>query len=136
MFEDNTGGWSMTRTVLAFITLTVMLTWAVSCYRAKSIQPIPDNAVMLIIGFGGVKAVQRFGEKGADYSVNVDATTVGTPPPQVAPQPVIIYQQPPPPPAPTLPTIPQKIPISLTADGTPVFPPTPQVDNNGAVTIP
>ena len=115
MFEDNAGGFSSTRVYLGFIILISMFTWSWACYQKKDVVPFPDNMVMLIVGFGGVKAVQRFGEK--DYSVNMDpGIALPTPPTQVIYPPIQPHSQPYYPPVTTI-TIPPTQPQPVAPNG-------------------
>ena len=40
-----------------------MANWTWACYNKHDIVPLPENAVSLVVAFGGAKVVQRFGEK-------------------------------------------------------------------------
>lgn len=75
VFEDNSGGFSMVRLCLLLIVLTFLWNWSFVIYHKKDFVVPPENVVQLIIGFGAVKAVQRFGEKSENNS--------STPPPTV-----------------------------------------------------
>ncbi len=63
MFEGLSGKLSIMRVCLALIVAMTMANWTWACYQKKDIVPLPANVVELVVGFAGVKAVQRFGEK-------------------------------------------------------------------------
>lgn len=66
MFEDSSGGFSSMRIMFVFTTVAVIVTWIVACFLTTPVTllTIPKEAVGLILGFGGVKAFQRFAENG------------------------------------------------------------------------
>jgi len=79
MFEDNSGGFSSMRLVFVFTTIFFLSIWGLVCYESKKIESFPKEGVTLILGLGGIKMAQRYGEKG-EY----DATINQDPPPKTS----------------------------------------------------
>jgi hypothetical protein len=62
-FEDNAGGFSMMRLAFLLTVLAVLANWSYVVFLKGELIDFPQGAVALLVGFGGVKTVQRFGEK-------------------------------------------------------------------------
>jgi len=76
MFEDNSGGFSSTRFIFVFTTIFFLSVWGLVCYESKKMETFPKEGTTLILGLGGIKMAQRYGEKGdLDTTVNQDKVT-------------------------------------------------------------
>ena len=64
--EDNSGGLSAMRLAFLTWTLGVFLLWMMISIQTRALQPLPDSLIITMIGFSGMKAVQRFGEKSVE----------------------------------------------------------------------
>jgi hypothetical protein len=62
LLEDNSGGFSTLRLCLLVVVVFVMVAWAYVCWHKGELVALPDNILALVLGFAGVKAVQRIGE--------------------------------------------------------------------------
>lgn len=62
VLQDQDGGYSMIRLVLAAWTLGVLAVWIYSSLLLKTLAPIPDMVVVLLSALTTGKVVQRFGE--------------------------------------------------------------------------
>jgi hypothetical protein len=63
LIQDNSGGLSSMRVAFLTTIVTVLVAWSYVTFKNVELQALPDNITMLVIGMGGVKAVQRMGEK-------------------------------------------------------------------------
>jgi hypothetical protein len=63
ILEDNAGGFSATRLAFLLTVLAVLVNWSYVIFLKGEMIDLPQGAVALLVGIGGVKAVQRFGEK-------------------------------------------------------------------------
>lgn len=79
LIKGNNGKLSAMR--LGFLTalLFVLLNWTYVNFTKKELLPIPENAVTLIIGLAGAKAVQRFGEKPPTEAPSIIEDSTKTP---------------------------------------------------------
>ena len=59
LFKDNSGQWSMTRALSAFIVVDVMITWTVTCIASGAMQDFTVNQVALIGTSIGLKVLQK-----------------------------------------------------------------------------
>ena len=75
LLEDNSGGLSAMRVAFLTVVLVTMFNWTFTCINKKELVPMDTNMVTLVIGLGGVKAVQRFGEKPADSTTPPTTTS-------------------------------------------------------------
>lgn len=84
VFEDNAGGFSSIRVLLFVVTLTFLVNWTGAYWTAfvtdKPLPGFPTEAIALITTLGGIKMVQRYGEK-PEPTPTVTVNTF-TPPPQ------------------------------------------------------
>lgn len=62
MFKGNSGKISAMRVGFLVTLLVVLLNWSYVNYTTKTINPVPENMVMLVVGLAGAKVTQRFAE--------------------------------------------------------------------------
>ena len=60
--QEKNGKYSAARLGFLLTLLLVMGTWTYTSFKKTELQPVPDSLVTLVIGVGGLKTVQRFGE--------------------------------------------------------------------------
>ncbi len=78
IFEDATGKLSSIRVAFLVVVFMTMFNWTFISIKKGEMIPLDTNLVTFIVGLGGVKAVQRFGEKGNITEVVLGETTTTT----------------------------------------------------------
>jgi len=78
LLEDGAGGTSSMRFGFLLTIIIVMLGWGYISYKKTELQTLPDNVLMLVLGFAGIKAGQRFVEV-KDRELSPDDSTTEKP---------------------------------------------------------
>ena len=85
VFEDNSGGFSSIRVLLFVVTFTFLINWTGAYWTAfvmdKPLPGFPTEAIALITTLGGIKMVQRYGEKPESEPPPTVTVNTFTPPP-------------------------------------------------------
>lgn len=74
ILEDNSGGFSSSRVMALLWSVGVFIVWAVGSFMViyttagtatpiTTLMTLPGEIVTIVLGFAGLKVVQRFGEK-------------------------------------------------------------------------
>lgn len=61
--EDNSGGLSSLRLSMLLWSIGALIVWVYLSMLNKTISPIPESVIILILGITSTKSIQRFGEK-------------------------------------------------------------------------
>lgn len=83
LLEDNSGGFSSSRFMALLWSVGVFLIWggaslfvivssSGTATPVTTLIPIPGEVITVMLGFAGMKVVQRFGEKGESQVEKID----------------------------------------------------------------